>query len=82
MGLIRNLNPRRGICNGTRIIVVKITHLFIECSLIGHENLDATVVIPRIDMTIEGDESLPVAWKRLQFPLRLAFAMTLNKSQG
>ncbi len=28
------------------------------------------------------DTESPVKWKRLQFPVRPAFAMTINKSQG
>ena len=39
------------------------------------------VYIPRIKLT--SDESdLPYKWSRRQFPVRIAFAMTINKSQG
>jgi ATP-dependent DNA helicase PIF1 len=37
------------------------------------------VLIPRIPMI---PTDLPFDFKRLQFPVRLAFAMTINKSQG
>ena len=36
--------------------------------------------IPRIKLT-SSDQDLPVVFTRLQFPMRLAFAMTANKSQ-
>jgi len=39
------------------------------------------VFIPRIRLSPNA-EILPVPLKRLQFPVRLAFAMTINKSQG
>jgi len=39
------------------------------------------VLIPRIRL-LSNAETLPVPLKRLQFPVRLAFAMTINKSQG
>jgi len=39
------------------------------------------VLIPRIRLSPNA-ETLPVSLKRLQFPVRLAFAMTINKSQG
>ena len=39
------------------------------------------VLIPRIRLSLNA-ETLPVSLKRLQFPVRLAFAMTINKSQG
>jgi len=38
------------------------------------------VLIPRIRLSPNA-EILPVPLKRLQFPVRLAFAMTINKSQ-
>ena len=37
------------------------------------------VLIPRIRLSPNA-ETLPVPFKRLQFPVRLAFAMTINKS--
>jgi len=39
------------------------------------------VLIPRIRLS-PNTETLPVPLKRLQFLVRLVFAMTINKSQG
>ena len=39
------------------------------------------MLIPRIRLS-SNTETLPVPLKRLQFLVRLAFAMTINKSQG
>jgi len=39
------------------------------------------VLIPRIRLS-PNVETLPVLLKRLQFPVRLVFAITTNKSQG
>ena len=38
-------------------------------------------LIPRIKLTTSTDD-FPFAISRLQFPVRLCFAMTINKSQG
>jgi ATP-dependent DNA helicase PIF1 len=37
------------------------------------------ILIPRIPIL---STDVPIQFKRLQFPIRLAFAMTINKSQG
>ncbi len=39
------------------------------------------ILIPRIELTTK-DGDFPFQWKRRQFPVRPAFAMTINKSQG
>lgn len=40
------------------------------------------VFIPRIPLLTSQDENIPVQFKRTQLPLRLCFAMTMNKAQG
>ena len=80
--LMRNLNPKMGLCNGTRLIFKKIhkKHL-LECQIAGGEHKDRVVLIPRITLRPK-DREFPFEWCRRQFPVRVAFAMTINKSQG
>ena len=39
------------------------------------------VFLPRIPL-IPSDASIPFEFKRLQFPVRVCFAMSINKAQG
>ena len=80
--LMRNLNPKMGLCNGTRFIFEKVhkKHL-LECTIVGGEYNNRRVLIPRITLRPKPRE-FPFEWSRRQFPVRVAFAMTINKSQG
>ena len=80
--LMRNLHPKMGLCNGTRLIFQKIhkNHL-LECKIVGGEHGNRTVLIPRITLQPK-EREFPFEWSRRQFPVRVAFAMTINKSQG
>ena len=81
--LLRILNPSVGLCNGARLILNAISrHSHLEATLIGANLSGSDVLIPRIDFTTEQDFDMPVNWDRRQFPIRPAFAMTINKSQG
>ncbi|GFW17795.1 ATP-dependent DNA helicase [Trichonephila clavipes] len=51
----------------------------LEATILIGKFQDEVVLLPRIPM-IPSDS--PIPFKRLQFPIRLAFAMTINKSQG
>lgn len=64
--MLRNIHSPK-LCNGTRLFVTKLMNNVILAK------------IPRIPLT---STDLPFHFKRIQFPVKLAFAMTINKSQG
>jgi len=76
--MLRNINQPR-LCNGTRLAVKKLMNNVIEATIIMGKYKREYVLIPRIPMT---PTELPFDFKRLQFPVHLAFAMTINKSQS
>ena len=77
--LMRNLCRQKGLCNGTRLIF-QLLHgnKLLECIISGGEHSGRTVLIPRI--TLHPKEGMfPFNWSRRQFPVRTAFAITINK---
>ena len=79
--LLRNINVTQGLLNGTRMIVKKMNENSLTLEFIDGKNMGKTALIPRIDL-IPSDATLPFEFKRRQFPIRLAFCMTINKAQG
>ena len=77
--LLRNINPRQGLCNGTRMIFNGcIANKLLQCTIVETKRI---VLIPRITF-IPKLHDYPFEWQRRQFPVRPAFAITINKSQG
>ena len=76
--LLRNLNPPK-LCNGTRLQVKVLHKNVIEATVITGCARGVSVFIPRIPLI---PSEYPFEFKRLQFPLKVCFAMTINKSQG
>ena len=79
--VLRNLYPSQGLCNGTRMVVTRMASRCIEARILGGPFHGAIRLIPRIKLTSTPGQ-LPYIVSRTQFPTRLCFAMTINKSQG
>lgn len=73
--LLWNINPLR-FCNGTRLTMKIMMNIIIGTTILNGYFKVEDAVLPRIPMI------LPFDFKRLQFPLRLAFAKIINKAQG
>jgi ATP-dependent DNA helicase PIF1 len=76
--LLRNLDAPR-LCNGTRLCVTALKRNLIEARILTGCAKNTVVLIPRIPIIAD---DIPFPFKRTQFPVRLAFSMSINKSQG
>ncbi|GBN98488.1 hypothetical protein AVEN_186288-1 [Araneus ventricosus] len=74
--LLRNLEPPK-LCNGTRFCVSKLMANVILATILRGNNKGENVSIPRIPLI---PSNMPFEFKRLQFPVRLAFAITINNT--
>ena len=76
--MLRNINQLK-LCNGTRLAVKTLMTNIIEAKILTGPFKGEDVLKPRISM-IPTDMSFQ--FKRLQFPIGLAFTITINKAQG
>ncbi|KAH9555671.1 hypothetical protein CY35_08G127200 [Sphagnum magellanicum] len=79
--LLRNLNQSIGLCNGMRLIVKRLGQRVIEAEIIIGNNVGKRVFIPRIIIS-PSETDWPFVLCCRQFPVRVAFAIIINKSQG
>ena len=54
--LLRDLSPKQGLCNGTRIILNKATHILLYCKIASGDNAREEVLIPRIEIKHQDDQ--------------------------
>ncbi|XP_076911125.1 uncharacterized protein LOC143568997 [Bidens hawaiensis] len=79
--LLRNIDQKKGLCNGTRLQVVSLGMHVIEVKILSGNNNGERISIPRIAMT-PSDKNIAFTFTRRQYPLSVCFAMAINKSQG
>lgn len=79
--LIRNLNASKGLVSGTRMIVKQPFQNSIDAGVVTGEARRSRVLVPSIVLST-ADPTMPFIIKRKQFPVKLAFTMTINKSQN
>ena len=85
--LTRNINVSQGLCNGTRLRIVKMHNNYIEAKIISDikkakVSSDANETVKIFRVTLEANDSKYPKFTRHQFPLRLAFAVTINKCRA
>ncbi len=79
--LMRNISLTEGLCNGTRLMVRQLHANVVEAEILLGRFAGKRVFVPRVILA-PSDADLPFILRRRQFPLRLAWSMTINKSQG
>jgi len=79
--VLKNLDAANGVCNGSRGILTRYSNRVLEVKLLTGEHAGQTVFIPRITNE-PSDEENAFKFTRRQFPIRVCFSMTINKSQG
>ena len=82
---MRNLKPSIGLCNGTRLLYrgVHPNGRLLHATIISGDdcNLGRDVLLHRVDLCPD-EGAFGFNWTRRQFPIKAAFAMSVNKSQG
>ena len=80
---MRNLNQKRGHCNGTRYILIQVSSIIIYATKLGCNANDpnAAIMIPKIPIHTKQDD-FPFILKQIQWPVRIAYVVSMNKSQG
>jgi ATP-dependent DNA helicase PIF1 len=71
---------RQGLCNGTRLQIIDTMKNVLHCVILNGDQKGETAFIPRISL-IE-DKKFFFKLKRHQFPVKLAFCFSINKSQS
>ena len=78
---MRNFDVNNGFCNGTRLIITDIKKNCLQVKIISEQNKGATFFLPRIGF-IPSEEDSYIRFKRNQFPVKLAYSLTINRAQG
>ncbi|CAN6585852.1 unnamed protein product [Malus baccata var. baccata] len=80
--LWRNIDPKMGLCNGTRMACHGAYNNLIDAEILSGKFAGTRVFLPRISLKTTESAGLPFEMMRKQFPVKLSFALTINKSQG
>ena len=78
--LLHNLDPDEGLCNGTRLIIRTFSNRVIDSEMAIGVHKQKRVFFPRI-VFASFESELPFVLRRRQFPIRLAYCITINKVQ-
>lgn len=79
--MVRNLDVPNGLVNGQRFLVIKMCDNCLQLMFLSGARVGQTAFVHRVKLYAD-EQDYPVKFSRHQFPLRLAYALSINKSQG
>ena len=79
--LLRNIDADVGLCNGVRAVVLQALPHVLDVVILSGTKAGKRVYIPRVTLAPKNPD-LPFILRRRQFPIKLAWATTINKAQG
>ncbi|KAL3096458.1 hypothetical protein niasHS_004420 [Heterodera schachtii] len=86
MMVTNNISVEEGLCNGTRVQVLKLYENIIRCKILTGTHQGDEHDLHKARFQFGGDPKAlhegPIRCERIQFPLRPGSVMTINKSQG
>ncbi|KAG3045729.1 hypothetical protein PC121_g21084 [Phytophthora cactorum] len=81
--MMRNLNPNLGLCNGTRLRIVKLKPHVVHATIMTGDCNGQHVLIPKSIFVCDDDgREFSFRLRRKQFPVQPSFAMTIITAQG
>ena len=82
--LMRNMDIKAGHCNGTRYLIKHIGQyrLVLEKLQATEGDKNKILILPRIPLKHAVSAKFQFELTRLQFPIKIAFALTINRAQG
>lgn len=80
--LLRNLDPRYELCNGTQLLCHDLFMNMLNVKILIRKNAGKRAFLHKIKIKTSASDGLPFVLSAKQFPVRLNFVITINKSQG
>jgi hypothetical protein len=77
----RNIAPELGLQNGIKLMIRNLYNFQIEAEILTGTKYGETVFIPRIPFKSQPTKH-GLDFTRTQFPIKICYAMTINKAQG
>ena len=80
--LLRNVSRSAGLMNSTQLVVTACLRYSVQATILTGTRKGSSGYIPRINLTPAQDAELGLHFIRHQLPIKLAYCITVNKSQG